>query len=82
MPILTTIPFEKYLIRTENTADTINRHTTMLENMQIVIPKLILNEESHDWTYGTQKTARIRNRIKRQITNNVCSFIILTHFIA
>ena len=53
MTILTTIPAEEYLSWTENTADTIDRNATMTQNMQIVIPELVLDEECHDRTHCT-----------------------------
>ena len=81
-PILATIPLEEHLIRTENARHAIHGHIAMLEDMQIVIPELILDKERHDRTYQTQETNGIDGSVQRQIADDVGSLIVLTHLIA
>ena len=81
-PILPAIPTEEYLILTKYAADAKNRNMTVLQDVQIIIPKLILDEESLFRTHQSQKTTGITDCVKRQIANNISTFIILTDFIS
>ena len=63
--ILLAIPAEEHLPFAEDTADAIYGHTTMLKDVQVVIPELVLDEESHLGPYGTQEATGVRNRVER-----------------
>ena len=80
--VATSIPLEEHLFRSEDARHTIYRHLSVFEDVQVVVPKLILDEECHDWTYGTQETACIHDRVKGQIGNDICAFIVFAHLIA
>ena len=80
--ILTAIPLEEHLIGTEDARHAIDRHATMLQDMQVIIPELILDKESHHRSHRAQETTRIGDGVQRQIANNVGTLIILAHFIA
>ena len=79
--IATGIPSEEYLLRTEDTGHAVNRDISVLQNMQVIIPKLVLDEERHHRTYQTQETESIERRIKRQVANDVSSLVVLTHLV-
>ena len=80
--ILATIPFEEHLVWTEDARHRIDRHPTMFQDMQIIIPELILDEESHHRTDGTKEATGVGNRIQRQIADDIRSFVVLAHLIA
>ena len=79
--ILPTVPLEEHLFRTEDARYTIHRNMSVFQDMQIVIPELVLNEESHHRTDGTQETTGIGDRIQRQVADNVRTFVVLTYLI-
>ena len=54
----------------------------MLEDMQIVIPELILDEEGHHGPHRAQEAAGIGNRVQRQIAHDVGTLIVLAHLVA
>ena len=80
--ILTTIPLKEHLIRAEDARHTIYRYITMLKDMQVVIPELVLDEECHHRMYKSQEPAGIGDSIDREIGNDIRSLVILTHLIA
>jgi hypothetical protein len=80
--ILSAIPLEEHLVRTEDARYTINRHIPVLQDMQVVIPELILDEESHHRTYSPQETPGVGDGIQRQITDDIGSLVVLSHLIA
>ena len=82
LPIATSVPFEKHLTGTEDTRHAIERHLTMLEDMQVVGPELILDEERHDRSHRTQETAGIADGVDRQIAHDVGSLVVLSHLVA
>ena len=57
--ILPAIPLEKYLIGTENAAYAVGGNTTMLQDMEVVVPEFIFDEESHHGFYRAKETACI-----------------------
>ena len=63
--ILAAIPLEEHLVGTEDTADAIDRHVPVLQNVQVVIPELVLDEERHHGTDSPQEAAGIGNRVER-----------------
>ena len=54
----------------------------MLQDMQVVVPKLVLDEECHLRTYGSQKAACIANGVEWQIADDVGTLVVLAHLIA
>ena len=80
--ILPTIPLEEHLIWTEYARHTIDGHIPMFQDMQVVIPELILNEESHHGTHQSQETTGIRNRIQWEVSDDVRPFIVFPDLIA
>ena len=54
----------------------------MLQDMQIVVPKLVLDEESHHRVDGTQETASVSDGVERQISDDISTFVVLAHLIA
>ena len=81
-PILPSIPAEEHLLRTEDAADTIHWHLTMLQDVQVVEPELILDEESHAGTHRTQETTGVADGVEGQIADNVGTFVVLPDLIA
>ena len=59
MSILPAIPAEEDLSGTEDAADTIDGNATMFQDVEIVVPELVLDEESHHRTNGTQEAAGV-----------------------
>ena len=54
----------------------------MLQDMQVIVPELILDKESHHRTDGTKETTGVGNRIQRQVANDIRSFVVLAYLIA
>ena len=53
----------------------------MLQDMQIVVPEFVLDEESHHGTNRTQEPAGIGHRVDGQVGDNVGTLVILAHLI-
>ena len=53
----------------------------MLQNMQVVVPELVLDEESHHRTYGTQETTCVGDGVEWQIGDDISTLVVLTHLI-
>ena len=54
----------------------------MVENVEVVIPELILYEESYLRLYEFQEPAGIGDSIDRQVADNVGTLIVLSHLIS
>ena len=54
----------------------------MAQDVHVVVPELILDEERHHRSDGTQETACVAHRVERQVTHDVGSLVVLTHLIA
>ena len=80
--VLTSIPFEEHLIRTEDAGHAIDGHMTMFQDVQIVVPELVLDEECHHRTNGPQETTGIGNGVERQIGDDICAFVVFAYLIA
>ena len=80
--ILVSVPAEEHLVFAEDARHAIDRHVAMLQDMQVVVPELVLDEESHLRAYGTKKTARIANGVEWQIADNISTLVVLAHLIA
>ena len=57
------IPLEKHLARAENAAHAISGHTLLAQEVEVIIPKLVLNEERHDGTSQPQEANGIERRV-------------------
>ena len=79
--VLTTIPLEKDLIRTENARHTIDRHIPMFQDMEIIIPELILDKEGHHRTHQPEESDGIDGGVQRQITDNIRPFVVFPDLI-
>ena len=79
--LLMAIPLEEYLVFAENAADAIYRHATALQNMKIVPPELIFDKKCHLRMHHVQKASGIAMCIKRKITDNVGTLIVLSYLI-
>ena len=80
--VLTTVPLEEHLIRTEDARHAIHRHTSMLEDMEIVVPELILDEERLHRMYQSEETSSVGNGVERQVADDVSPLVILPDLIA
>ena len=80
--VLASVPAEEDLIRTEDTRHTVDRHVAVLEDVEVVIPELVLDEERHHRTYRTEEADGIDGRVKGQIADDVGTLIVLAHLIA
>lgn len=81
MRILPSVPLEEYLVGTEDAADTIDGHATVLEDMQVVIPELVFDEERHHRMDGPQETAGVGDGVQGKVADDIRSLIILTDLI-
>ena len=54
----------------------------MLQDMQIVVPEFVLDEESHDRTNGAQEAAGIGHGVDGQVGDDVGTLVVLSHLIA
>ena len=82
MGVLTTIPAEEHLSGTEDAADAIDGNAPMLQDMQVVVPKLILDEERHHGTDGAQEATGIGDGVKGQVADDVGSLVVLAYLVA
>ena len=82
MTVLATIPAEEHLTWTEDAADTIDGNATMAQDVQIVVPELVLNEERHHRTDGTQEATGIGNGVEWQVADDIGTLVVLAHLIA
>ena len=80
--ILAAVPLEEYLVGTEDAADAIHGHVPVLQDVQVVVPELVLDEERHHGTDSPQEAARIGNRVERQVADDVGSLVVLAHLVA
>ena len=78
----TSVPPEENLVGTEDAAHAIGGNTAMLQDMQIVVPEFVLDEESHHGTNRAQEPAGIGHRVDGQVGDNVGTLVILAHLIA
>ncbi len=81
MRILPSVPLEEYLVGSEDAADTVDGHATVLEDMQVVIPELVFDEERHHRMDGPQETTGISDGIQGKVADDIRSLIILTDLI-
>ena len=80
--VLSSVPLEEDLIRSEYRAYAIYRYATMSEDMEVVIPEFILYEERLDRSDGTQEFPGIRDRIDGQITHQVSPVVMFPHLVS
>ena len=80
--ILAAIPLKEHLILAEDARHTIYRHIAMLKYVQVVVPELVLDKESHHWTNRTKETSSISDCVEWQIGDNVGTLIVLSNLVA
>ena len=80
--ILTSVPTEEDLVRTENAGHAIDGYAAVFQDMQVVIPELVLDEERHHGADITQEATGIGDGVQRQVADDVGAGIILAYLIA
>ena len=80
--VLTAVPAEEDLSGTENAADAIDGYAAVFQNMQVVIPELVLDEERHHGADVAQEATGIGDGVQRQVADDVGAGIILAYLIA
>ena len=75
------VPFKENLPTTEDGRHAINRCATLVQLIQIVFPKLILDEECHAGIHQIEELLHIAWLVERQVANNIRPPVILTHFV-
>ena len=75
------IPAEENLVGTEDARHAVDGYISAFQDMQIIVPELILDEEGHHRTHQSQETDGIKWRVKRKITDDVGTLIILAHLV-
>ena len=80
--ILIPVPAEEYLPGTEDGTDAIDRHMAMAQDVEVVIPELILNEERLHRPHGTQESACVGEGIDGQVADEISTIIVLSHLVA
>ena len=54
----------------------------MVKYVEVVVPELVLYEESHHRAHGTEEAARVAYGVERQIAHYVGTLIVLPHLVA
>ena len=80
--VLAPIPAEEHLLGAEDAADAVDGHLAMLQDVQVVVPELILDEECHDGPHGTQEPACIADGVEWQIAHDVGTLVVLPDLVA
>ena len=80
--ILTTIPAEEHLSGTEDAADAVDGNAPVLQDVQVVVPELVLDEERHHGTDGAQEATGIGNGVKGQVADDVGTLIVFAYLVA
>ena len=80
--ILISVPTEEDLAGTEDGTDAIDRHMAVTQDVEVVVPELILDEERLHRPHGTQETACVGEGIDGQVADEVCTVIVLPDLIA
>lgn len=80
--VCSSVPTEEHLIGTEDAADTVHRNIAVLQNMQIVPPELVFYEKRDFRMHQIEKSASIIISVKRKITNNIRTLIILSYLVS
>jgi hypothetical protein len=80
--ILTSVPTEEYLVGTEYGAYAIYGNLPVTQNVQVVIPELVLYEKRRNGTHRTKETTCVGNGVDRQICYDVGTRIVLPYLVA
>ena len=80
--ILPTIPAEEDLPLAEDAAHAIDGHAPVFQDVQVVVPELVLDEEGHLGPYDAQEAPGIGDGVERQVADDVGSGIVLAHLVA
>ena len=76
------IPAEEHLVGAEDAAHAIHWHSAAFQDVQIVPPELIFDEEGPAGMHQVEKPAGIAPSVEGQIANDVCPLIVFPHLIA
>ena len=79
--ILAAIPLKEHLLGTEDARHAIDRYTTMLQDVQVVVPELVFDKESHHRSDRAQESASVSYCVEWQIGDDVGSLVVLAHLI-
>ena len=80
--IITSVPTEEHLSRTEDGRHAVRRDLTAPQLAQIILPELVLDEERHAGTGQVHETPDVTRCVKRQVTHHVGSLVILPYLVA
>jgi len=80
--ILTTVPAEEDLVGSEDAGDAIDGDAAMAQDVQVVVPELVLDEERHDGSDGAQEAACVADGVEWQVADDVGTGIVLAHLVA
>ena len=80
--VRTAIPFKEYLSATEDGRHTVNRNTALMQLIQIVLPKLIFDEERHAGVHQIKELLHIARLVERQVTHNIRPPVVFAYFVA
>ena len=80
--ILPSVGTEEDLTRAEDAAHAIGRHPAMVQDMEVVVPKLILHEKGHDRAYRAKEATRVADGVDREVGDDVRPLVVLAHLVA
>ncbi len=76
------VPLEEYLVVPEYAAHAVHRYFAVLQYVQIVVPELVFDEESHHRPYHSQEPDGVNRSVERQIAYHVGAIVVLSHLIS
>ena len=82
MSVGSAVPAEEDLVGTEDAADAIDRHATMAQDVNIVVPELVFDEECHGGAHGAQEAQCVGWCVDGQVADEVGELIVFAHLIA
>ena len=81
VPIRTAVPFKENLPAAKDGRHAINGDAALMQLIQIVLPKLILDKKRHAGIHQVKKLPHIARFVERQITHDIRPPVVLAHFI-
>ena len=80
--ILLSVRSEEDLVGAENARDAVNGYVAVAQYVQIVVPKLVFNEESHNRSHRAQELSCVRHCVDGQISYDVRLLVVLSHLVS